>query len=293
MQILSILIDVVVPVFLVAAVGFAWAKRAKPFDPTFVSLMVTVVGTPCLVIDSISKSGLQPSALATMGLAAALCHFVAMGIGYVVLRMMGQPINVYLPAMTFANTGNMGLPLTLFAFGEAGLALSIGYFTLASLLNFGLGQAIASKNFSIVEILKMPLVWAILLAMLLVTTGTQLPRMIDRAMGILGGLTVPLMLVSLGYSLARLKIASLKRGVILSLVRLIGGFAIGWLIGWSLGLEGVALGVVVTQSAMPSAVYNYMFAARFGNSEEEVAGMVILSTFISLFLLPLFLATVM
>jgi predicted permease len=293
MQILSILIDVVVPVFLVAAVGYAWAKRDKPFDPTFVSLMVTVVGTPCLVIDSISKSNLQPSALGTMALAAVLCHFAALGVGYVVLKMLRQPMNVYLPSMTFANTGNMGLPLTLFAFGEAGLALSIGYFTLASLLNFGLGQAIASKNFSPMAILKMPLVWAILLAMVLVTTGLHLPRTIERAMGILGGLTVPLMLVSLGFSLARLKIASLRRGVILSLVRLLGGFAIGWTVGWALGLEGLALGVVVTQSSMPSAVYNYMFAARFGNAEEEVAGMVILSTLLSLIFLPWFLSTVM
>ncbi len=293
MQILSILIDVVVPVFLVAAVGYAWAKRDKPFDPTFVSLMVTVVGTPCLVIDSISKSNLQPSALGTMALAAVLCHFAALGVGYVVLKILRQPMNVYLPSMTFANTGNMGLPLTLFAFGEAGLALSIGYFTLASLLNFGLGQAIASKNFSPMAILKMPLVWAILLAMVLVTTGLHLPRTIERAMGILGGLTVPLMLVSLGFSLARLKIASLKRGVILSLVRLLGGFAIGWAVGWALGLEGLALGVVVTQSSMPSAVYNYMFAARFGNAEEEVAGMVILSTLLSLIFLPWFLSTVM
>ena len=109
----------------------------------------------------------------------------------------------------------------------------------------------------------------------------------------MGGLTVPLMLLSLGYSLAKLKIQSLGRGVAFSLVRLVGGFCIGWTVATLLGLDGLARGVVVTQSSMPSAVYNYLFAARFGNKAEEVAGLVVLSTLLSLVLLPWFLATVM
>jgi predicted permease len=117
--------------------------------------------------------------------------------------------------------------------------------------------------------------------------------MVGRAVHILAGITVPLMLLSLGYSLARLKITSLRRGVVLSLARIVGGFAIGWLVCGVLGLDGLARGVVVVQSSMPSAVYNYMFAERYGTNAEEVAGLVVLSTLMSLVLLPLFLTTVM
>ena len=293
MQIFSILIDVVVPVFLVAAVGYAWARRDKPFDPSFVAMVVTMVGTPCLVIDSLTTSGLQPSALGTIALAAALCHGLALAIGFGAVRLLRQPSNVYLPALVFANTGNMGLPLTLFAFGQTGLALSIAYFTIASLANFTLGQAIAARGIAPGDMLRMPLIWAILLAMVLGATGWSLPPTISRAVHILSGLTVPLMLLSLGYSLAKLKISSLTRGVIFSLIRIIGGFAIGWGVSTLLGLDGLARGVVVTQSCMPSAVYNYMFASRYGNGAEEVAGLVVLSTLLSLLFLPWFLATVM
>jgi len=187
----------------------------------------------------------------------------------------------------------MGLPLTLFAFGPAGFALSIAYFTIASLANFTLGQAIASRGITLRELLRMPLVWAIALAVALALTGLALPAAVSRALHITGGLTVPLMLLSLGYSLAGLKIQSLGRGIVFALVRLVGGFCIGWTVATLLGLDGLARGVVVTQSSMPSAVYNYMFAARYGTGAEEVAGLVILSTLLSLALLPLFLATVM
>ncbi len=293
MQILGILFDVVMPVFLVAAIGYGWARAGKPFDPTFVSLMVTAVGTPCLVIDSLSGAGLQLGALGVIALASAICHGLAMALGYGLVRATGQSVQTYLPSLTFSNTGNMGLPLTLFAFGPVGFALSIAYFTIASLANFTLGQAIAARGITFRELLRMPLIWAIALAITLALTGLALPAAVSRAVHITGGLTVPLMLLSLGYSLAQLKIQSLKRGVLFSLARLLGGFAIGWLVATLLGLDGLARGVVVTQSSMPSAVYNYMFAARYETGAEEVAGLVILSTLMSLALLPWFLATVM
>ena len=78
-----------------------------------------------------------------------------------------------------------------------------------------------------------------------------------------------------------------------STARLFGGFAIGWLVATMLGLDGLARGVVVVQSSMPSAVYNYMFAERFGNQPEEVAGVVVVSTLMAIPLLPIFMWTVM
>ncbi len=293
MQLLSILIDVVGPVFLVAFVGYLWARRGAPFDPMFVALLVTGVGTPSFVIESLSNGGPKLASLGVIALASLLCHGISLGCAYAFTRAMGESTTVYVPSLTFPNTGNMGLPLGLFAFGEAGLALSVGYYAMASLLQFTVGQAIAAKEVNPGALLRMPLIWAILVGVLLTVTGTHLPAVASRALHILGGLMVPLMLLSLGYSLARLNISSLKRGMIFSLARLFGGFAIGWLVSWGLGLDGLARGVVVAQSSMPSAVYNYMFAERFGNRPEEVAGIVVLSTLLSIVLLPLFLASVM
>lgn len=293
MQILGILVDVVGPVFLVALVGYVWARRGGAFDPVFIARLVTLVGTPCLVLDSLVSSGLQPAALGEIALGAAMCLGLALALGALLLRLMGLPFSLYLPSLTFSNTGNMGLPLTLFAFGDKGLALSIAFFTIASLVNFTVGQAIAARGIKLTDLLRMPLIWACLLAVAFSTWHWHMPAIIARGVHILAGITVPLMLLSLGYSLARLRITSLRRGVVLSLARLVGGFGIGWLVSTILGLDGLARGVVVAQSCMPSAVYNYMFAERYGTNAEEIAGLVVLSTLLSLALIPLFLSTVM
>ena len=293
MQLFSILIDVVGPVFLVAFVGYVWSRRGAPFDPRFIALMVTSVATPSMVVDSLSTSGLQTGALGAIALASLLCHALSLGAGWLFVRAVGQPTTVFLPALTFPNTGNMGLPLGMFAFGQPGLALSIGYYAVASLLQFTVGQSIAAKQIDPRALLRMPLIWAIAFGLFLALTGLQLPNVASRGLHILGGLMVPLMLLSLGHSLARLRFSSLGRGLMFSTARLFGGFAIGWLVATMLGLDGLARGVVVVQSSMPSAVYNYMFAERFGNQPEEVAGVVVVSTLMAIPLLPIFMWTVM
>ena len=101
------------------------------------------------------------------------------------------------------------------------------------------------------------------------------------------------MLLSLGYALASLRVASYHRSVAFSVARLVGGFAIGWIVALVLGLEGAARGVVVIQSGMPAAVLNYLFAVRYGNDPQEAASIVVISTLFSIVALPLFLLTVM
>ena len=293
MQIIGILIDVVGPVFLCALVGYIWARRGTPFDTAFIARLVTAIGTPCLVVDSLTTSGLTTAALAQIALGAAMCLTLALTCGYLLVKALRLQVSLYLPSLTFSNTGNMGLPVTLFAFGPPGLALAIAFFTIASLVNFTVGQAIAAKGLRLRDLLTMPLIWAVVLSIGMQLTGLALPNMVTRAVHILAGITVPLMILSLGYSLARLKISSFNRAFVLSLARLIGGFAIGWAVSLVLGLDGMARGVVVAQSCMPSAVYNYMFAERYGSNAEEVAGLVVLSTLLSLLFLPLFLSTVM
>ncbi len=293
MQIANILLDVVGPVFLVALVGYIWARSGHPLDSGFVALIVNSIATPCLIIDTLVRSRLEVSALGEMAAAAAVSMSITLACAYVLLRAMAMPIKTFLPALTWSNGGNIGLPMCLFAFGEKGLSLAIAYFTISSLSNYTVAQGIAAGGMRFGQIIRMPIVYAIALALLLVFTGTQLPVFAGRAVQLIGGIAVPLMLLSLGYSLASLRIASLNRSVLLALARLLGGFAIGWLTSWMFGLTGVARGVLIIESAMPAAVLNYLFAARYGNQPEEVAGLVVISTLMALVFLPVFLWSVM
>ena len=292
-QVFGILLDVVGPVFIIAAVGYGWARAGKTFDSAFVALIVNGISTPCLVLDTFTRAGLAPAALAEMGLASALCLSLAAVSGWALVRGMGLPVRTYLPSLIWTNGGNMGLPLCLFAFGERGLGLAIACFAVSSVSNYTFGQALAAGGLGFRRILQMPMMWALVFTFILLNWDIQLPVVAQRAVSLLGGITVPLMLLSLGHALASLSVASFGRNAFFGGVRLLGGFAIGWLVAWGLGLEGVARGVVVIQSAMPAAVLNYLFAARYNNDPQEVAGVVVISTLMSVVALPLFLLSVL
>ena len=292
MQVLLVIFNVVAPVFLIVAVGYVWARAKKPYDANVITHVVNTISTPCLVIDMLTRPGLTIPALGEMGLASALVLALSGAAGWAMTRSMGLPTRTYVPPLIWSNGGNMGLPLCLFAFGELGLGLAIAFFAVSSISNYTIGQAIAAGGITFREVVRMPMTWAIITSVAMIATGVQLPTVAQRAVGLLGALTVPLMLLSLGYALASLRVASYHRSIAFSVARLIGGFAIGLLVAWLLGLEGAARGVVVIQSGMPAAVLNYLFAVRYGNDPQEVASIVVISTILSIVALPLFLLSV-
>lgn len=293
MQVIGILFDVVAPVFIIIAVGFAWARANQPYDANVITLLVNTISTPCLVIDMLTRPGLTIPALGEMGLASALCLAISGLLGWSMTRAMGLPARTYVPPLVWSNGGNMGLPLCLFAFGELGLGLAIAWFAVSSVSNYTIGQAIAAGGITFREVVRMPMTWAILTAVVMIAFGLRLPTVAQRAVGLLGALTVPLMLLSLGYALASLRVASYRRSIAFSVARLCGGFAVGWIVALILGLEGAARGVVVIQSGMPAAVLNYLFAVRYGADPHETASIVVISTAFSVVTLPLFLLTVL
>lgn len=288
-ELLAQLVAVIAPVFIAAALGYGWAKLGWSMDTTLVTRLVTNIATPCLVVHTLLSVDLSPAALGEMALIAASVIGLMAAISAVLIRLMAWPRSAFLPSMAFGNIGNMGLPLCLFAFGEEGLALAIAYFTVGSVAQFVLGPAAASGRLSPLAPLRTPIVWAVGLAVVLMLVDVELPLWTANTLDLLGGIAIPLMLLMLGVSLADLSAASLGRGIVLSAWRLAGGFAVGYAVTLVFGLDGVARGVVLIQAAMPVAVFNYLFAAMHGNRQEEVAGLVLISTVLSFATLPLLL----
>ena len=135
--------------------------------------------------------------------------------------------------------------------------------------------------------------WATVIALILVTGDFALPAWLANSTRLLGDLTIPLMLLTLGVSLARLKVTEWKHSLAFSVVRVVGGFAIGLLVAEAFALEGVERGVLILQSSMPVAVFNYLLALRYQREPGEVAGMVLLSTVLAFMLLPFIVAYVL
>lgn len=283
------LFSIVAPVFICAGIGFAWDKFGPRYDVELVTSLVTTVGAPCLVFHTLANLQVDRTAFATIVGAAVAALTVSMAAGALVLKLARLPQRSFLPAMVFPNVGNVGVPLNYLAFGDLGLALAIGVFTVYVVGQFTLGVAIASGTVSLKALARLPLLYALAAALVFMITGTVPPEWVNATTDLLGGLTIPLMLITLGISLARLKVASVPRSLGLSVLRLVMGFAIGIALATALGLEGTERGVLIIQMSMPVAVFNYLFAQRYNTAPEEVAGMVVISTALSFASLPLLL----
>lgn len=280
------LVPVIVPVLVAAGIGFGWARLGRPFDTDLITGLVFYIGTPSLVLSTFIKLGTISLAFAELALAALLSIVLCAAIGAVVLRAAGLSLRTYIPALMFANTGNLGLPLSLFAFGESGLALAIAVFAVNSVVQMTLGPLIASGHASLKRVTRTPVIWAVVVAVFLVLTGTRPPQWFVNTVQLLSGMTIPLMLLALGFSLARLKVKSLGRSFLIGALRIGLGFGIAVGLAALFGFTGATRGVLIIQCSMPVAVFQYLFAQMYNRSPEEIAGTIVTSTALSFATLP-------
>ncbi len=280
------IVGIVAPVFLCAAVGYGWIRLGRPFDRDLVTRLITDVGAPCLVFSGLISLDARSDDLTTIVGAALLAMACFAALGAAVLRLARLPAHTFLPPLVFGNTGNMGLPLCLFAFGDEGLSLAVCFFATVAITHYSLGVWVWSGRVSVVELLRTPLFYGTLFGVAVLVADVAVPVWLRNTTQLLGGFTIPLMMITMGVSLAELRLHGLPRTVALSILRLGMGVAVGFALSAVLGLEGVARGVVVIQCSMPVAVFNYLFAERYNRSPEAVASLVVLSTILAFAMLP-------
>ncbi|HEY3920145.1 MAG TPA: AEC family transporter [Stellaceae bacterium] len=283
---LHTILTAIAPVVLTALLGYGWTRSGRSFDAPALTLLVTEIGTPCLVFSTFAKMAVPPSAFAVTAAAAVTILVGFLIVASAVLKLCGLSLRTYLPSMAFPNTGNLGMPLALYAFGPEGLAYAIVFLTFTSVMNFTIGQAIAAGTMSWRGLLRMPIIYAVALGLAASAFDIALPQFLDNTIALLGSITVPLMLLMLGVSLGSLRVAAFPRAFFLSLLRIGMGTGIGFTVTALFGLHGPARAAVIMQSSMPAAVFNYLFALRWNNQPEEVAGIVVVSTLITIVTAP-------
>jgi predicted permease len=283
---------VLFPVILCAFLGALWARSGQRYDSDFVSRLVLNIGAPALILSTLSQVAIDPSLFADIAIACVLVSLTMALLGFVIPRLLGDDVRTYLPSFVFPNVGNMGLPVCMFAFGEQGLALALIFFMVLSVAHFPVGILMAGGREAggLMGIIKMPILYAIALAVLLMMSGAVLPDFLNNAVSLIGAMTIPLMLITLGVSLYSLKVSGWGKALLYSLIRILGGLSAGFLVVWWLNIEGVARSVVLIQSSMPVAVFNYLFAVRFDRQPDAVAGLVVVSTLLSFVSLPILLS---
>jgi predicted permease len=283
------LFSIVSPILICAAIGYAWARAGRAFDTRFVTGLIMSVGAPCLIVSSLTSASVDRGAMASLGLAVVCLVVAVAAVGFVTLRLLRMSVRSYLGAILFPNTGNMGLPLCLFAFGHEGLSLGLVVFVMISITHFTGGLALVSGQSHPLRLLANPIVWAAGIGAVFLVTGWALPVWATNTVDIMAGLTIPLMLLTLGVSLAKLKVRRFSRSLFLALTRMGLGFVAGMAVAYVFGLEGAARGVLVLDASMPVAVFNYLLAERYDRAPDEIAGAVVISTVLSFASLPVLL----
>jgi len=293
---LNELFAILAPIMISTGIGYLWGKSGSEFPTEFISRIVMNIGTPCLIIGVMAKVEVKPDVMGSVALATAIV-MTAMGlISWLWLRLVKLPVATYLPPLIFPNNGNMGLPLCLFAFGQTGLALALGSFMVMMVATFTVGLVLVTEGGwreRLLSIAKQPVIYSMAIAVVLLVTHTALPRWLGNTVDLLGGIAIPLMTIALGVSLATLKIQFLSRSIAFSVARVFGGLALGYLVCLVMSLDGVSKSVVLLQSAMPIAVFNYLLALRYNRQPEEVAAMVLVSTLIAFAGLPFLLMAIL
>jgi len=287
MDLLTKLFEVLFPVFLIIGIGFWYGKKDPKFDTKFITAFAGNFGLPSIIFYSLTTTSISIELFLRFSFYIALYVFIFSIIGLIILKMMNKDIYRLLPPLILPNTGNMGMPLCLFAYGKIGLAIATSITAIILVFHFSINILLASNKLSIKPLLKCIPVYALLISLIFVYYEIPAPQFLENATFLIGYSTIFLVLMSLGVALSKLKVFDVKETIIYSLVRVIIGPIVGFAFVKFFNLSGVEAGVMFIQASMPSAVLTFLISEIYAPKKisDSIASTVALSTFLSFFTL--------
>ncbi|MDC0834633.1 transporter [Geitlerinema sp. FC II] len=289
---MSAILSAVLPVACIVAIGF-FVEKTLHLDRASLSRLTLFVFSPALVADAIYRMPLTAENAAGLFLGFTFVYVLLCMLSWGLGRLLqfSPTVQKSIVATTsFPNTGNMGLSVTFFAFGEAGLDRAVVVLIICSILVFSTGPAILKGGGvanAIRFTLKLPLIWAMLSGLLLRLLPFDLPFKLDEGLHVLAQGTIPMALLLLGMEVASAKVrVTLYEGAA-SLLRLLGGAIVASIVATALGLTGLDRQVLILQSSMPAAVSSFLMVNEFGGDGVRTARVVMVSTLMAFVTLPL------
>ena len=288
MEIYIKIFEVIFPVFFVIGVGYYLGKKNPKFDTNFITNFAGNIGTPAMIFYTVTTTGITLSIFVSYFFYALLMIGGFAIIGLILLFFLKKDLSMELPPLILPNTGNMGIPICLFAYGTVGLGVASAIASVIILFHFTLGVFLAKKSFSLDVVIKSPPVYAIIISILFLYFQIKTPLFLENTTFLLTYATIFLVLMSLGIALTRFKF-SLKDSIILSLCRVILGPVIAFIIIYNFDLSGFAAGVLLIQSAMPSAILNYLVGSMYSPKKvvDSIASTIVVSTLMSFITIPI------
>jgi len=282
------IVTIIFPVLAIVVAGYIYSRRHKPDMSTGNRINMDVF-TPALILDIMSASGFSLANYVGL-LGAGLLIMLGSGlIAWPAARVFGFQWKTFVPPMMFTNSGNMGVPLILLAFGKPALPAAIVLLALENFLHFTLGQKMLNRRASIFSIAKNPMVVATIAGIGFSFFDIIIPEIIRLPVSMLGQIAIPLMLFSLGARLTEIQVKDWKIAVVGTLLCPLSGILVALLVLPLFSLPSEQIPILLLFSILPPAVLNYIVAEQFDQQPQLVASIVLFGNLTSLATIPVIL----
>ncbi len=279
----------VFPLVAIVSVGFFYA-RARHTDMAIANRINIDVFCPALIFSVMSAKSFDLPTYSSLAIGAAI---LVLGSGLLIwplCRLLGVQLKTFLPPMMFNNSGNLGIPLLVLAFGEQALPAAVVLFLVENLLHFTVGIYMLDHRTNPFNVLRMPMIIATIAGLVVSSFDWTLPNVVQVPVDMLGQIAIPLMLFALGVRMTSVDFSNWKIGLWGSLLAPVSGVLIALALQPLLQLEPLQFSYLLMFGALPPAVLNYMMAERYNQEPHQVASIVLLGNISSLLVIPIALA---
>jgi malate permease and related proteins len=286
------LVAILFPIFGIIAAGYFYARHHKP-EMAVANRLNMDVFVPALVFAAMAGKSFDLAAYAPLALGGFIVLATCGLLAWPLARLIGSQPKTLVPPMMFNNSGNIGLPLAVLAWGEDALPAAVILFMVENTLHFSLGARLLDPHARLLTLWRIPVVAAAIagLAVALLKIPVWQPLVIGIKM--LGDVSVPLLLFSLGVRMTDVSFREWKLATGCALLRPLAGMLIAAGAVQLLGLQGRDAAMLLVFGALPPAVLNFLFAERYKQEPERVASIVLIGNLAALVFLPLALALVL
>ncbi len=283
---------IVFPIFFVAFLGFLYA-RLKSTDMGAANRVNLDVFVPILIFQVLST---RTPELSQYGNLAIGCLFVVLGVGVLAVgisRIVHYPAKVFVPPVMFKNSGNLGLPLAVFTFGEQALPVAVILFVVSSFLHYTLGSLWLDNGKGALGILKIPMIYAAVLGVAFSVFEWTLPAFMAAPVEMMAKICVPLMLFSLGVRMIDVDFRHWRIGLIAAVVSPILGILVAYSVVQVLAFPVEHAAMLIVFGALPPAVMNFILAETYDLEPAQVAAIVMVGNAMAVVSVPVALALVL
>lgn len=280
------ILSIVFPIFAVVAVGYLYGRLKRP-DLTTVNQLNMALLLPALLFDVLSSKNFDVAAFGALALGAGLVILGSGLLAWPVARLAGIDARTLVPPMMFTNSGNMGLPLAVFAFGPQALAGAVVLFIVENTLHFTLGTWLMDRRAQLWQVLRQPIVLATLAGLGFSLSGLALPEPVAVTIEMVGQASIPLLLFALGTRMVDIDLREWRIGALGAVLCPVTGVLIVSLIRPWLQLPALQDSLLLVFGALPPAVLNYLVAERYRQEPAKVASVVLFGNLAAVISIPI------